>query len=201
MNYKKYLLLIIGIVLSFFVLSSVASAGGSCFATSPTTASFQLTGCPNPGHGALYFVDSPFWWSYTVKSSYAFCNGDGSVSGLVPGTAYNFSGFDSNNLPRGSCSIVTPSLTGTVRVLPNIPSATWTLTGPLTNQSGAGSVNLTNKNTGTYNITWNNVAGYTATGLNPQSLLLTAGGTSRFLERIHPCPLLLLRLIHQHILQ
>lgn len=192
MNYLKYFFFIVGIVMSFLVLSSSASAGGSCFATSPTTASFQLTGCPNPGHGALYFIDSPFWWSYTIKSSYAFCNSSGSASGLSPGTWYNFSGFDSNNLPRGSCSLTTPALvpppptTGTVRITPNIASAPWTLTGPLTNQSGTGSVNLTNKNTGTYNITWNPVAGYTATGLNPQSLLLTAGGTITFSRTYTP---------------
>lgn len=185
MHYKKYFLFIVVTFLSFFVLSSIASAGGSCFATGPTTAAFQLTGCPNPGHGALYFVDSPFWWSYTIKSSYAFCNSSGVASGLSPGTSYNFSGFDSNNLPRGSCSLSTPALpppppaTGTVKVAPNIASATWTLTGPATNQSGTGSVTLNNKNTGIYSITWNNVVGYAKT-TTTQSLSLTSGGTITF---------------------
>lgn len=188
MNYLKYFFFIVGIVLSFLAVSSVASAGGSCFATSPTTASFQLTGCPNPGHGALYFVNSPFWWSYTIKSSYAFCNSSGSASGLSPGTSYNFSGFDSNNLPRGSCSLSTPALVppppppGTVRVMPNISSTAgwlWRLDGPGISQFGLGPLTFNNRPTGLYTVTWYDYAGYTKTR-TAQSLTLTSGGIITF---------------------
>jgi len=196
MNYLKYPFFIVGIVLSFLAVSSVASAGGSCFATSPTTASFQLTGCPNPGHGALYFVNSPFWWSYTIKSSYAFCNSSGSASGLSPGTSYNFSGFDSNNLPRGSCSLSTPVLAppppppGTVRVMPNISSTAgwlWRLDGPGVSQFGLGPLTFNNRPIGLYTVTWYDYAGYTKIR-TAQSLTLTSGGIITFSNTYTPIP-------------
>lgn len=187
MNYFKKILIIFGITASFFVaLTSTAVAGGTCSATGPTSAKFDLTGCPNPGHGALWWCDDAIWWNCSLSTGYTFCNNSQYLFGLTPGTPYSFRGFDSNNTYYASCSFITPGVPGgTVRIMPNIASAPWTITGPGTNQSGVGSINLNNKNAGIYSIVWGDAAGYTKS-ITTQSLSLANGGTITFSNTFTP---------------
>ncbi len=68
--------------------------------------------------------------------------------------------------------------TGTIRVSSNIPSASFTLTGPATLPGAGTSTTFTNQPTGMYTITWNNVPGYTKPGST--TLSLPSGGTINF---------------------
>lgn len=167
MNYLKKILFVGSIISLFFVFAPSAFAGLVCTETTASTATITETSS----------------FGFCVGSSFLFRNGNqtgiincGSTyfdGGLAPSTSYSYtSSF-------GSTVCVTKASVGTVRVMPNITSATWTLTGPMTNQSGTGSVNLTNKNTGVYTIVWNNVAGYTKT-VTTQTFSLSSGGILTF---------------------
>ncbi len=67
---------------------------------------------------------------------------------------------------------------GTINVSSNIPGANWTITGPVTLNGAGTSASYLSRPTGTYNITWGVVSGYTA----PVSgaLALTSGGIIAF---------------------
>ncbi len=79
----------------------------------------------------------------------------------------------------GSSSILitVASPTGTVSVSSNI-SSSWTITGPATITGSGTSQTSTSKPTGTYTITWGNVAGYATPAT--ETLTLSSGGMITF---------------------
>lgn len=176
MNYFKKIFTAIVSLLLFFAFSPVAFAALACIGTTSSTANIQSMG------GSGFCVGSSFLYRNGNLIGSIGCSSTYFDAGLAPATTYSYTSS------YGGTSCTTKANTGTVRIIPNIVSAPWTITGPGTNQSGTGSLNLMNKNTGVYSIAWGNVAGYTKT-ITTQSLTLPAsGGAVTFSNTYTPIP-------------
>ena len=152
---------------TFVRIKLLASApnGSSCDATSPTAESLvpgmRASLASTSGSNGVPFQQTqllPVWPFSTLSELQAmtlFCG----VMYTVPA-------------PRGRCKPFLPG--NTISVTTTLASATFNITGPQ-NLSGAGAAaTFTNVSPGTYKITYNPIAGYTAPG--QQTATLVAGG-------------------------
>lgn len=150
----------------------------------------SITINPEPGH-----LNAP--WSLTFPNDQMFDGiGDQTIDNLDPGnyklTWGSVNGWitpspnpDTKNLPTGGFVVFTGTYTQqpgtiTINAEPDSINAPWSITGPGYSTSGNGDKTLPNLDPGNYTLTWSAVAGWDTPSPNPETKVLTVGGSVIF---------------------
>ncbi len=162
---------------------SLFGSGGTGFYRIPNTQDFPGTGGNGYGAGGGGGITGGGGGGGAAFSGRVLTVVSGQIIPVTVGTGglANIAVCPQFSSGAGATGFVSVSWTdptfGTINVSSNI-SSSWTITGPATITGSGTSQSSPSKPTGTYTITWNDVAGYTKP--TSQSLTLVSGGTITF---------------------